>query len=144
MCIRTKLCLFALLLSCFSQHSRSYLLPVPKTVFPALTSRSMSLQMSRRSRFGVFCLNCEPRQGTNTLEKVVENVQTDDSGNLLTVACKIIQDKNAGGSIEPHALDVITRDRHRLRVWYKAPESTTADSPVCLLLHGRTWSSIPV
>jgi hypothetical protein len=142
----TKLCLLAVLLSCISQESRSFLFPGSPTIYLPSPSLSMSLRISRRPSFGVSCLHSESLQCTNTLERLKEDVQVEGSEKSMQVTCKNIQHENAGSSLEPHALDVVARDKHRLRVWYKSPEySESAGSPpVCLLLHGRTWSSIPV
>ena len=143
---RTKLCLLALLLSFISQQSLCFLFPGSKNTIQASLSRSTSLHISRRSRFGVLCLHSE-NLSTNTFERPNEDVhnQGNGCGNLKKISCNNLQHENAGNSIEPHALDVITRDKHRVRVWYKSPESAAVDSPrVFLLLHGRTWSSIPV
>ena len=46
--------------------------------------------------------------------------------------------------VQADFFDIPARDGHILRVWSKSPIGNKRSDQTVLLLHGRTWSSIPV
>ena len=61
--------------------------------------------------------------------------------NLMGSACRKADIEEF--SQQPNELIVHAKDGHKIHLWHKS--STTVEKPpVWVLLHGRTWSSIPV
>ena len=89
-------------------------------------------------------LRCFPRLGNNYFtRKKARVLETFVSTSAKETRIDTHQDiLNSEYKLIPFDMPAV--DGHSLRLWYKPARVTVANAPVWVLLHGRTWSSVPV
>ena len=104
------------------------------TFLPCIFARSSNAhRCTRRSSF-VYQFERQIRRNFET--NSARRVKTPSFASSTGILCK--------SENERIPLTVTAADGHLLRVWHKGPVPVTERTPVWVLLHGRTWSSVPV
>ena len=92
-----------------------------------------------RPSVSVCLIKRTPYVTNNNALSVLKILAKETGGDLGKQNCN-----SRSGADRRIALDVPASDGHNLRLWHKPAQTAVADAPVWVLLHGRTWSSVPV